>query len=289
MKIAYITDELTQRFDEALAFAIRHKMDGLELRSVEGQAIDEIDTGQLKAWRTRLDEHGLSVPVLSSSFYKCDINDRTAVEADWAKLERLCERAKILGSRYIRGFGFFSAGDFDDVLPRIVALYQKPLEILEEQDQMLLLEADPSVNGSNHGLLSRLIEAIGSRRIGAIYDPGNDIYDPIREVPYPDGYEAIQAQLRHIHIKDAVMTDRGPECVKIGTGLVDYPGLLRRLLQDNYDGWLSLETHYRAGTELTEEQMRIPKGADFSAGGLAAMEESLLALRKLIYRAHGSN
>ena len=62
--------------------------------------------------------------------------------------------------------------------------------------------------------------------MGAIFDPGNDVYDELGEVPYPDGYNCVKGYIRHVHIKDAVKNAAGePECVKIGTGLVRYPEL----------------------------------------------------------------
>lgn len=40
MKISFITDEVTQSFDEAVRFARQNGLAGLELRSVEDTAID---------------------------------------------------------------------------------------------------------------------------------------------------------------------------------------------------------------------------------------------------------
>lgn len=285
MKLAFITDEMTQSFDEALEFAISHQLDGLELRSVEDTPIDAIDVEKLAFWRRRLDDSGLATANLASTFFKCLLEDEAAIQENHEKLNRLCDRADILGCGTIRGFTFFSAGSFEDVLPKILEKFQKPLQILQQHDKTLLLEADPSVNGTNHTQLARFIEALGSPRVKAIYDPGNDVYDPLGEMPYPGGYAAIRPHLAHVHIKDAVKTASGPKCVKVGTGLVDYPGLLAAFVRDGYEGWLSLETHYRAGQRLTEEQMRLPQGEAFSQGGRMAMEESLASLRALLKNA----
>ena len=101
-----------------------------------------------------------------------------------------------------------------------------------------------------------------------------------------DGYEAVRSWLRHVHIKDAKLdADGNPQCVCIGTGAVDYPRLLRALLRDGYQGWLSLETHYRKNAVISEALMRQPGGAAFSEGGLAATAESIDALRTLLAQA----
>lgn len=64
--------------------------------------------------------------------------------------------------------------------------------------------------------------------------PGNCLYDPLGETPYPDGYEAIRPFFAHVHIKDAVRAVPESYCVKVGTGQVGYPALLRRLAADGY-------------------------------------------------------
>ncbi len=285
MKIAFITDEMTQSFDEALEFAVQYKLDGLELRSVHDTPIDSILETDLREMKQRLDQHALVVPVLASSFYKCEMDNEDVIAAELEKLERLCVRADILDSRYIRGFTFFHAGPFDEVMPKILPYFDEPIKMLERYDKILLLEADPSVNGTNHREIAAFIKSLGSDRVRAIFDPGNSLYDPKGEVPVPDGYHAIKDVMEHVHIKDVVITKDGPECVKVGTGKVSYKSLLERLVEDRYDGWLSLETHYRSGIVLTEEQMRIPQGSIFSKGGYTAMHESLESLRELLENA----
>ena len=71
MKISFITDEVTQSFDEAVRFARQNSLAGLELRSVEDTAIDMLPAETLRTWRRRLDAEGLTVCGLAGSFYKC--------------------------------------------------------------------------------------------------------------------------------------------------------------------------------------------------------------------------
>lgn len=281
MKIAFITDEVTQSFDEAVRFALACGISGLELRSVEDTPIDRIPETTLRAWRQRLDAEHLTVCSLSSTFYKCSPDEEHETE-ELAKLERLCDAADILGCPFIRGFAFF-APESGPLLPEALASrFERPAALLAARGKTLLLEADPSVNTSNHAALARLLEAIGSEHIRAVFDPGNCMYDPLGETPYPDGYEAIRPYFVHVHIKDAVRAQPETYCVKVGTGQVGYPALLRRLAQDGYDGWLSMETHYRKDSRLTEEQLRLPGGAGFSAGGAAATAECIDALKELL-------
>ncbi len=286
MKLSFITDEATQSFEEAVAFARRLGFAGVELRSVENQPIDRIPAQTLQSWRGRLDAEGLSVPCLSASLFKCEMDAPAAPELE--KLARLADAADILGCGMIRGFAFFrpAAGAVSprELAGRLLCVR----DTLRGRGLRLLLEADPSVNTSNHAALAALLRELNDPVFGAIYDPGNDLYDPLRETPYPDGYEAVRPYLAHVHVKDAVYDVGGaPVCVAPGEGLVGWRAVLRRLAADGYDGWLSLETHYRKRARLTEEQMRVPLGSDFTAGGMEATEESAFALLALLRETGG--
>lgn len=281
MRLSFITDEATQRFEEAVAFAGRLGFAGLELRSVEDQPIDRIPLDTLRGWKKRLEEEGLAVPCLSGSFFKCGFGDPEGPEMD--KLSRLCDAADLLDCGLIRGFAFFRPEEGPLPVEALAARFEKPAALLRAHGKRLLLEADPSVNTTNHAALGALLDRLDHDVFAAIYDPGNDLYDPLKETPYPGGYEAIRPYLAHVHVKDAVLEpDGAPRCVAPGSGLVNWPQVLRRLLADGYDGWLSLETHYRKQTALTEEQMRVPLGSSFTAGGMEATEESALALMDLL-------
>lgn len=280
IKLAFITDEATQDLRQAIALAKEYGMSGVELRSIEDTPIDRISAEKLKTYKQWLDEAGLQVCNLASSFFKCLPHE---ADGELEKLRRLCDAADILECDTIRGFVFFADKDGPRITDEMVERFIPAVKLLKERGKQLLIEADPSVNTTNHAAVAAFLERLNCDVAGAIYDPGNDIYDPLREKPYPDGYEAVKKWVKHIHIKDAVRNEKDePNCVCIGTGWVDYPGLIRALKRDGYTGWMSLETHYRVGSAISEALMTRPGGAAFSEGGLGATAESAVALRKLM-------
>lgn len=283
MKLSFITDEFTQSFDQALAFAKAHGLQGLELRSVDDRPIHDFTPAEAESWKKQLDDWSLAVPALSASFFKCEQTRENACR-ELEKLTRLCDLADALDCRNIRGFSFFAREGSYPAPETLARWYEDAAALLLCRGKRLLLEADPSVNTPNHGKLAALLEKLDSRCFGAVYDPGNDLFSPCPEEPYPQGYEAIAPYLFHVHIKDVVPDERGlPRCVAPGQGNVGFRQILSRLKASGYDGWLSLEPHYRKNTRLTEEQMRLPAGAEFSEGGREAMEESVLALKELLH------
>lgn len=282
MKLSYITDEATQDFEEAIYLARENGLDGLELRSVENKGIEEIPSMIWQAWKRRLDEEGLTVSNIAGSFLKCEYS-MAHMEKELEKLRRLCDAADAFGCDTIRGFCFLAPEEGAVEAARLAPCLEQAGTILTKRGKRLLLEADPSVNTSNHRGLAALLKLLDPALFGAIYDPGNDLFDPLGENPFPEGYEVIAPWLAHVHIKDAVYDENHePVCVAPGSGLVGYDALLKRLKQDGYDGWLSLEPHYRKDVELTREQMLLPGGSDFSRGGAASLKESADALKKLL-------
>lgn len=282
VRLSFITDEATQNFEEAIWLAKANRLDGLELRSVENSGIEEIPDTVRKVWKRRLDEEGLVVSNIAGSFLKCEYS-MECMESELDKLRRLCDAADAFSCRTIRGFCFLAPKEGVIEPERLAPCFERAAQILRKRGKRLLLEADPSVNTSNHRGLAKLLKLLDPMLFGAIYDPGNDLFDPLGEKPFPEGYEAVRPYLAHIHIKDAVYDKNlEPVCVAPGKGLVGYGELLKKLEEDGYDGWFSLEPHYRKDIELTKEQMLLPGGSDFSRGGIASLEECAAALKSLL-------
>lgn len=279
MKISFITDEFTQDLDEAIAFALDNGLQGVELRSVDDKALQDVSLEEVSGWKKKLDAAGLTVSNLASSFFKCSF-ESGQIELQLRRLEKLCDIADILACRTLRGFSFFREGTIPP--EKLAEAFEPALAILQKRDMLLLLEADPSVHTTNHRAVAALLKLLGSDHAAAVYDPGNCLFDPMGEKPFPDAYEAIRPYMRHVHIKDAVYEKGEPVCLAPGSGLVDFPAVLRRLRDDGYTGYVSLEPHYRAALTLTEAQMRTPSGAKFSRGGKEAMQQSVDALKRML-------
>lgn len=280
MRLSFITDEVTQEIAKAIEIARKNDIEGLELRSVEDRQIDEISYDDLKQLSLTIRKEGLVVSDIASNFFKCEYSEEN-VHRDLKKLERLCIAADIFGCGTIRGFSFFREPTPLD-LQEIANQLLLALPILEKYGKILLLEADPSVNTTNHASIAKLLDMLDSRSFMAIYDPGNDLYDPYCETPFPDGYSLIKKYIAHVHVKDAVMLHGTPVCVAPGQGEVGFKGLIETLKTDDYDGWLSLEPHYRKNLVLSEEQMKTPGGRTFSLDGEASMQESIDAVKELL-------
>lgn len=274
-KQAVFSDEVSQDLARVISVCKRFNLQGIELRSVWGhKAPQDIPPADVERMKKMLAEADLDVCCIASPFFKCDIDSPQEIARHHDILRRCGELAHTFGIRLVRGFTFWRKGPYQK--QRILDLYQPVLRILEENDIVLGIENEASTFIGTGSRLADFLDDLASDRVGAIWDPCNVLYDADDpETPYPDGYDAIKPRIIHVHIKDSKPNAAGQqECCPIGEGDIDYEGQFAALIEDEYDGWVSLETHWRP-VALTKEQVDKPGGADYSSG---AEEASVICL-----------
>src|SRR4051794_41031273 len=73
MKLAAITDEISQDFEYALDVLVEYGAKGAELRGLWGVNIADLTDEQAERARKALTDRGLAVAALSTPFFKCDL------------------------------------------------------------------------------------------------------------------------------------------------------------------------------------------------------------------------
>lgn len=286
-KLSIITDEVSQNLEVVAKFACRFNLNGIEIRSLWGKNPQEL-LDNVKSIKRILKKYGLEVSAIASPFFKANIESEKEYLEHIDMLKKCILLAKSLDTNIIRGFTFWRKGSLCEYLDRIIEKFQKPIEILESEGVLLGIENEPSTFVTNGKKLALFLNRLESKNVKAIWDPGNDIWDPFGEKPYPDGYNYIKDKIIHIHIKDGVHhgNEGKPECTILGEGEVDYFGQFQALKEDGYRGYLSLETHWRPKKRLLKELIDKPGGEEFSYLGEEAskicMQRLLNILNKII-------
>lgn len=278
-KLGIITDEVSQDLRVAAEFAVKHGLTELEIRSVNGKGPFEMEETDIREIKIIADQYHLNIAAISAPLFKCSIGDQQAYRAHIDSFARLAAYCKILDCKFIRGFDFWEEGAS---LQQRVDAYQPIIDLCKANGITCVIEYDPSVHSCTAAKTNELIAAIDSPYVKSLFDPGNGLWADENDMPYPNDYELLGDKIAHIHIKDADIVNGKIDAVKVGTGKVDYKGLFARLLADGYSGCVMLETHYRKAVVLTEEQLKLPGGAAFSAGAYEASDESMEAILSII-------
>ncbi len=276
VRLSVITDEISQDLEYALGVCADLGIRAVELRAVGGANIVSQDQGSLRRIKAILADGDFDVCAISSPFLKCHLYEDGAPqgamhfatlasrEEQWGILERSHEVARLLGAPVVRAFSFWRIQNPEEVRDEVADVLSEAARRTESAGLKLGLENEHTCNVGTGEEAGWMLGHINSQSFGVIWDPGNEAMLGSR--PFPDGYDHIRGRIAHVHLKDV---DEKGNWVKVGTGVIDYPGQLHALAEDGYAGVLSLETHYE----------------DSDGGPEEATRESVTALRELCRRA----
>lgn len=271
MRLCVITDEISQDLSHALSVMAEYGCTHAELRNVYGKYIVDADEDLLRRVENDIKQAGFTVPCIDTPFYKCDLpgvghgsaagavhNARNrASDEQMHLLQNAIDLCKRFNAPYIRIFSFWKRGQLTpEIEDRIADLLVRPCEIADRAGVTLLLENEHACYLGTGKETGRVIEKVGSPALKMLWDPGNAFM--AGEQPYPSGYEAVKPHLAYLHIKDAqVIENGGLEWTVVGEGEIDYKGHFVALKKDNYQGVVSLETHFKGPNNNPEEASRL--------------------------------
>lgn len=257
-KLGVITDEITQDFEHALEWAKGYGLGWVELRLVWNKYITEFTADEVKRAKDLLAKNNLKVSVVDSPYFKTLLigtESRFAsktpdpLQSDFSQqsavLEKAIARAKDFGTEKVRIFSFLRVNDPKTVFDRVAKELDKTAAIAQKEGIKLVLENEFSCNVGTGAEGAAMLSAVKSPALGMNWDPGN-AYDA-GEIPFPNGYDTLdKSRIWHMHLKDAAPGAKPGETqwMPIGSGKIDYVGQFRALIKNNYQGTMSLETHY---------------------------------------------
>ncbi|MGH2820380.1 MAG: sugar phosphate isomerase/epimerase family protein [Actinomycetota bacterium] len=265
MRLSVITDELGQDLPLALDVCEEMRVKVVELRALWDANVVEHPDDVLKGVKDELDRRGMEVCSIASPFLKCHIEGDGAAEGDmhsatplgpadqWGVFDRSLEVAHLFGAPYVRTFSFWRLEDPSRARGELTGVFREAAERAARSDLSVVLENEHACNLATGEEVAQVLEGVPSGRFGVIWDPGNEAALDPAHFGGLGGYERVRERVMHVHLKDV---DRRGNWVRIGSGVVDHPALLRRLREDGYEGALSIETHYTVqgdGARATRE------------------------------------
>jgi len=243
IRLSAFADEISPDLDEQIATLQHESIHYLDLRSMWNINVLDLSDAQIRQIKQALDAHNMSVAAIGSPLGKTPID--SPFEATLQKLERALHVAQAFGTPFIRIFSFYppahphvvstrAGTNRDEVMRRLRIM----IERARSASVTLLHENEKDIYGDTIDHCVDLMRNCADEHFRVAFDPANFIQ--CAQVPYPDAYEALRPWLAYVHVKDALPDGN---VVAAGEGAGRWPDLLRRLREDGYDGFLSLEPH----------------------------------------------
>lgn len=249
MRPAVITDELGDDLETALDECVRLGLAAVELRSVDGRNVVDLEDGELDAAMSEAHARGLTVAALATPVFKCSVPGDDAVtrgalhgaraaglEEHWQMLDRAAAMAARHSVPYLRVFSFWRIPEPEDVRDVVVATLAAARRRIDELPVELLLENEHDCNVATAAETRAVLDAVPGLRV--IWDPGNHVR--AGGAAWDAAPTAFADRVAHVHLKDV---DLDRTWVPLTMGVIPFDTVLETLAGSGYDGVLSLETH----------------------------------------------
>jgi sugar phosphate isomerase/epimerase len=260
LPIAAITDEFSPTLADALPFMQEIGMTGAELRVVDGKNILDLNDDELKRTREAIQAAGLKVVSIASPLLKCVLPNAPAVDSrfqhdvfaskhtfdDQPRLTaRAFEIAHFLGAPIVRVFSYWRTVQPERCETAIAEALSGLAKLAEKKNLIIGLENEHACNIGTAAETARILKLVPNRHLMVVWDPANALC--AGEDPFPGGYALLpKDRIAHVHAKDCHIAEDGkPVWGPLGTRHVRWKEQIQALLDDEYRGYISLETHWR--------------------------------------------
>lgn len=254
----------------------RNRLQGLEIRNIDGRNIADIPTNEIREIGKALSDNGLKVWSVGSRLGKIQITDDFAPHLEECK--RTLEIANMLGADYIRLFSFYipqgepPASYRDEVLERL----SKFLEASDGSGVKLCHENEKGVYGDIAARCLDIYESLPA--LGCIFDPANYIQCG---QDTEDAFRMLGDRVTYLHIKDALPDGK---VVPAGKGAGRLPEILAQYRANGGTG-ITVEPHltvFKGLAELERDGEKSVVGENEFVSEEAAFDAAIIALRTII-------
>lgn len=231
-----IADDLETQLDVVDELGIEH----VDLRSVWGTNVLELDDRQVREIRRALEDRGIGVSAIGSPVGKVAIE--TPFDEHLSRFETAIERARTFDADYVRVFSYLIPEDEDPATYReeVHRRMAAKTERAAEADVVLLHENEKPVYGDTPERCRELLTSVDSPYLRAVFDPANFLEIGVR--PYPDALFLLVEFVEYLHVKDATFGERGA-IRPPGEGDGRIAETLDILARRGFSGFASLEPH----------------------------------------------
>jgi sugar phosphate isomerase/epimerase len=232
-------DEISPDPAEQLATLAAEDISYLEFRGAWSTNVADLSDAHLASFLAALDDAGVQVSAIGSPIGKIGIEDPFPPELD--RMRRIAEVANLLRTNLVRVFSFFIPEGQpperyrQQVIDQLGAL----TEIAIEHELVLAHENEKLIYGDRPERCADLLSSIESPAFRATFDAANFVQCGVR--PHTEAYQLIRPYLVYVQIKDALAATG--EVVPAGAGDGEVRETLSALIEEDFDGFLSLEPH----------------------------------------------
>ncbi|HWR11206.1 MAG TPA: sugar phosphate isomerase/epimerase family protein [Rectinemataceae bacterium] len=226
--------------------------DTIELRSIEGKNICEMDDKAFDAVYARIEEAKIRTIGFGSSIANWARPINTPFSRDLDDLRCAIPRMRRLGTSFIRIMSYPNDGRDEELWK--VEVFRRMSELVaiaNGEGIVLVLENCDGWASESPRQLSELLSHFNTKSLQVVFDPGNPIGHGATVEDTWAFYRAALPYIVHFHIKDCRrLPDGSIQHVMPGDGDCDVVKIMRDLVKTGYSGMFSIEPHLSVSAHL---------------------------------------
>lgn len=244
MRLAIVSDEISQDFRKAVEYGIEWGITDYEIRSLLTGRVPYVASDEINMVVEIAKEYDLTISAISPGLFQISLLDeeqlKLQIEDNIYESFRLADR---LGTRNVIIFGFrrYPKEPQSDYV-QVIHILGRMAALAEKYGFQLLLENEPNFWADTGVNTAKILDDIDSKSLKANWDPANAA--AAGEIPYPYGFLAMRKHIRSTHVKDFRRDATGKsEYVVLGDGEVDWTGQFRAMMHGIHINYITIETH----------------------------------------------
>ena len=256
-KFTGFADEASTELDQQIEVVKEAGWNAIELRSVNETNVCDLSDGDWATTLQKLNDSDITVAGFGGQIANWGRPVSSDFDADMDELKRCAPRMREAGTNLIRIMSYpndqdnpWSEADWKaEVFKRL-----KDLATVAEGEGVILGHENCSgYAGLGPDQYLETVEAVNSPSFKLIFDSGNNtLHDKDPEATWRY-YEACRNEIVHVHIKACKPGDDGEYTTCYPDEDPVQERVLRALVADGYDGWLSIEPHMHAAIHLGQQ------------------------------------
>ena len=229
MKLAVVGDEIGTFLIEQIESLKEANIKRIEIRKIDDKYLWEFTNKEIKEFKTLLDNEKIEVITLDSPVGKKPIPYERKKEL----FERYLEISKILNNRYIRIFSNLGIEIQEEDIKNNLKEYCSKAK---DNGIQLIMENERATFAKSPVQCYELIK--NENNIDILFDLENAFFEGYEIF---DAYEKSKNRINYIHLRD--FNVKTNEYAHLGMGDLEIEKFMKRLVADNYNGIISVETH----------------------------------------------
>lgn len=275
--ISGFADEIDPSLDKQIEVIRKLGISYIEIRGVDGKGLVEYSLDEVKKIKEKLDANEIKISSIGSPIGKIRITDDFTEHFELYK--HTVEIAKIMETPYIRMFSFFipegeDPAQYKEEVFRRIRIF---IDYAVKENIVLLHENEKDIYGDIAVRCKEIMDEFACDNFRAVFDFANFVQC---QQDTKEAYELLKPYIEYIHVKDAIW--ESGQVVPAGQGNGNVKEIIRNLLQNGYEGFLSLEPHLTDFSGFAElEQGK--GGQKEEMNGAAAFAIAHNALKQILY------